>query len=148
VSQHTIGHPSSLANNCNNYNGTGTSTSPNDLIWEDMSLVTGTTAHGNVSYPNTFVYGYLCTGPHLTTEDDPSRFINLSNDSAAQGWSYLNLLSTSTGQPGGIPAIYGVDYCQDPEMIWVTGAVALGTGGQAAFAQSEQDMANNCQNPH
>lgn len=152
VSHDTIGYPSSSANNCNNYTGTGTSTSAYDLTWADMSLVTGTTAHGNASYPNTFVYAYLCTGPHLIDQDPlvdgSSGYINLSNDSAAQGWSYLNLVSTSTGQLGGVPQIYGVDYCADPEMIWVTGAVALGTGGVAAFTRSEQDMANNCQNPH
>lgn len=142
VSHDTIGPPASQANNCNNYNGTGTSTSPYDSTWANMSLVTGTTANGNMSYPNTFVYAYLCTGPHLITQDGSSRFINLSNDSAAQGWSYLNLVST------GQTKIYGVDYCQDPEMIWVNGAVALGTGGQTAFARSEDDMAQNCKIPH
>jgi hypothetical protein len=118
-----------------------------------MSLVTGGTPNGNVNYPNTWVSAYVCSGPTLTpqtvTLPGTSGYYNLSNNSAAQGWSYVSLVQSSILSQGGKPNIYRIDYCADPEMIWADGSVAEGTvGPMSGFQASEQDMITNCRVVH
>ena len=106
-----------------------------------MSLIA---AGANFTYSHTFVYGYLCHGRDLNPQNE-----DISNNSAAQGWSYQSLLTTSSGQQNSFPQIYRIDGCTDPEMIWGPNAIAIGTNPQkSGFYQSEHDMMNNCLNPH
>jgi hypothetical protein len=140
ISHATISDTPVNGNNCNNYTGMFYSTGPHDGDWAQMSLITG----GTYNYPNTFVYGFLCSGP----DTDGNGYL-VSNDSAAQGWSYLSLLTTPISQNNGFPSIYRVDGCTDPEMIWGPMAVAEGTPGpQSGYDRSEQDMDLNCRNFH
>lgn len=143
VSNMTIGPPTSTANNCTNYTGSGISSSPYYITWTNMSLVS---SGANYNYPKTNVYGFLCWGPD-TYKDSNNNQYTLSNNSAGQGWTYLNQLVT--GNSTGIPAIYRVDNCDEPEMIWGDGATAEGTGNPAlsGFIASESAMINNCRSP-
>jgi hypothetical protein len=141
VSRHTISphNPHVNENNCNNYWDDGTGTTDLDPEWGSMNLIA---PGANFNYPHTFVYGYLCSGPAF----DGSGNL-LSNNSSAQGWSYQNLLTTASGQSSSFPQIYRIDGCGGSEMIWVSGATAVGTS-HSGFTQSETDMITNCQNPH
>jgi hypothetical protein len=129
VAMHTI----DLNANCNNWKGSGVDTTAIDPDWLDMSLVPAPFHQ----YPQTFVYGFLCSGPNYNENLDDT-----SNSSAAQGWSYLSTLSVSSGQPNAFPQIYRVDGCADPEMIWAHGSTAV--GGTSGYATSEGAMENNC----
>jgi hypothetical protein len=140
---HTVGinNPALGHANCNNWKGSGLDTHGGgiDDAWMDMSLVPPPYGH----YPQTFLYGFLCEGPKFMVDDQGIRR-DISNSSAAQGWSYLSTLSVSSGQPNAFPQIYRVDQCADPEMIWGAGSQAVGTGGLTGYQASEQAMQNNC----
>ncbi len=128
-------------NNCNNYSGSGMATTDLNSEWASMSLIA---PGANFTYSHTFVYGYLCSGRDLNPENE-----DISNNTAAQGWSYQSLLTTSSLPPqNGFPTIYRIDGCTDPEMIWGPNAIAVGTGGNHGFQQSESDMMTNCKVPH
>jgi hypothetical protein len=135
VAMHTIGMNNlNRANaNCNNFKQTGVSTTPIDPAWTDMSLVPAPYHQ----YPQTFVYGFLCSGRDLNPNGE-----DISNSSAAQGWSYLSTISPSPSQ-GTLPAIYRVDMCTDPEMIWGRGSMAVGTPN-SGFVESESKMESFC----
>jgi hypothetical protein len=139
VALHTIGvnNPNRAHGNCNNWTTSGVDTTVIDPVWLDMSLVPAPFHQ----YPQTFVYGFLCSGPN----HDENGY-ETSNSSAAQGWSYLSTLQVSSGQPNGFPVIYRVDGCSDPEMIWASGSRAV--GGTTGYATSELAMENNCRTPH
>jgi hypothetical protein len=135
VTMHTIGidNPYRPQANCNNWKQQPNVHTDNlDSDWTDMSLVPAPYHQ----YPQTFVYGFLCSGRDTVSGEDTS------NSSAAQGWSYLSTLSVSNHQNNGFPQIYRVDQCTDPEMIW--GSQATVVGGTTGYATSEIAMQNNC----
>lgn len=79
VTMHTIGNFLQPQANCNNAKGNGQSTvGAIDDAWRAMSLVPVSNGH----YPQTFIYGFLCSGPDQDQSDPPQR---TSNSSAAQG---------------------------------------------------------------
>lgn len=135
VAMHTI----DLNANCNDWQGTHTfTTGADDNAWLDMSLVPVPYGH----YPQTFMYGFLCHGRDTVNGED------YSNSSAAQGWSYLSHVSPSSAQ-GTLPAIYRVDGCGDPEMIWKPTSTAVGTQGpQHGYEASRDAMEFNCNTLH
>jgi hypothetical protein len=142
VSRHTIGpsNPYISENNCNNYQHNGQSTTDLNSEWASMDLIA---PGANYSYPKTFVFGYLCSGPVLDGNGN-----DLSNNTGAQGWSYQSLLTTSSQFPQlGFPEIYRIDGCSGPEMIWGQGSVAVGTPN-SGYVQSKGDMITNCRNSH
>jgi hypothetical protein len=137
VTMHTIGNFQQPQANCNNWKGTGVSTSGAiDDAWKDMSLVPAPYHQ----YPQTFVYGFLCSGRD-TDPNDPN--VDISNSSAAQGWSYLSTLSVSSHQFSGFPQIYRVNGCADPEMIWKPTSTVVGST-RSGYGESEFEMQTNC----
>ena len=139
LSQKTIGtgNQYSTENNCNNYSGSGIATTDLNSEWASMSLIA---SGANFTYSHTYVYGYLCSGRDLNPQNE-----DISNNTAAQGWSYQSLLTTP--QTNSFPTIYRINGCTDPEMIWGQNAIAVGTPN-SGFAQSESDMMNNCKIAH
>jgi hypothetical protein len=134
VTMHTIGDFQQAQANCNNAKGNDASTATLDGDWHDMSLVPVPYGH----YPQTFVYGFLCSGPNKDSDGNDT-----SNSTAAQAWSYLSALSVSTReQLNGFPLIYRVDGCADPEMIWAHDSMA--EGGTTGYATSRDAMETNC----
>ena len=145
VAMHTVGiNNLALGHaNCNNWKQTGLDTHSGgiDDAWRDMSLVPVPYGH----YPQTFVYGFLCEGPKFMVDDQGFRW-DISNSSAAQAWSYLSAISPSPSQ-GTLPAIYRVNKCEDPEMIWKPHSDAVGSG-MSGYGASEDAMVNNCNTTH
>lgn len=139
VSHKTISFSNQFAseNNCNNYTGSGQSTTDLNSEWASMNLIA---PGANFTYSHTFVYGYLCSGRDINPQNE-----NMSNNTAAQGWSYQSLLTTP--QTNSFPQIYRIDGCTDPEMIWGPNSHAVGTVF-SGFQQSEIDMETNCKDPH
>ena len=142
VSHKTISFSNQFAseNNCNNYSGSGQATTDLNSEWASMNLIA---PGANFTYSHTFVYGYLCSGPDYDSSNE-----NISNNTAAQGWSYQSLLTTSSQQLNSFPQVYRIDQCTDPEMIWGPNAIAVGTGGNDGYDQSKGDMITNCRSPH
>jgi hypothetical protein len=142
VSNKTISHTNLYygEDNCNNYSGSGQTTTDLNAEWASMNLIA---PGANFTYSHTFVYGYLCSGRDINPQNE-----DISNNTAAQGWSYQSLLTTSSQQPqNGFPTIYRIDGCTDPEMIWGPNSHAVGTVF-TGFQQSESDMKTYCTVPH
>lgn len=112
--------------NCNNYTGSGASTTSYDQNWHIMSVAS---AGASYSYPNTSLYAFLCaTGQS-------------QNNSAAQGQLfYTNFTSASQTLNYNV---FRVNGCGGDEEIWD----GMTSNGTSAFTDSANALIKGCVKP-
>jgi hypothetical protein len=117
--------------NCNNWTGTGQSTTATqNKDWGGMSVVS---AGASYSYPATRLYAFLCATSSTGQQ----------NNSAAQGQLFYQNF-TSALHPLDYD-VYRVDSCMGDEEIWF--GTLPGVDNESAFTVSAQDMINGCVSP-
>lgn len=114
--------------NCNNWSGTGKSTTASqNQDWGGMSVVS---ANASYSYPSTRLYAFLCATSSTGQQ----------NNSAAQGQLFYQNF-TSTLHPLDYD-VYRVDSCMGDEEIWF--GTVPGVNNESAFTVSANDMIDGC----